>query len=325
MFRTELHPSPLPYKIHLTDPVLTIGSCFSETIGQQLADHKFNVCINPFGTVYNPISIHRLVELCLKKQLPDEAGYAQRDDVYFHYDFHSRFAALSLNDLKHSLYRTVTFAHDSFQQTNWLMITYGTAWVYKLKSTDRIVANCHKMPGPLFIKELLSLEKIIESFNKLYLQLKACNPDLHILLTVSPVRHVRDTLELNSVSKSVLRMACHTLCNTYSGVHYFPAYEILLDDLRDYRFYASDLIHPSEEAGRYIWQKFTEACMDDHARNFINEWSSISQALSHRPALPGSKSHKRFLEDTIRRLEKLKGTVNVQNEIEALTKQLHES
>ncbi len=324
MFRTELHPSPLPHKIRLTDSVLTIGSCFSETIGQQLARHKFNVLINPYGTVYNPLSIHRLVELSLKKQMPDEGGYARRDDVYFHYDFHSRFSALSPNELKESLYDVIAFAHEFLQHTHWLMITYGTAWVYRLKSTNQIVANCHKMPGPLFEKELLSQEKITESFDILYHQLKSYNSALHILLTVSPVRHVRDTLELNSVSKSALRLACHTLCNTYPDVHYFPAYEILLDDLRDYRFYASDLIHPSEEAGRYIWQKFTEACMDDYTRNFITEWNSIFQALSHKPFLPGSNSHRKFLEETLRRLEKINGVVNVKDEIEMLKNKLNE-
>lgn len=257
--------------------------------------------------------------------MPDEGGYARRDDVYFHYDFHSKFVALSLTDLKESVRNSLTRAHDFLQHTNWLMITYGTAWVYKLKSAERIVANCHKMPGHLFEKELLSQKKIIESFDGLYHHLKSYNPSLHILLTVSPVRHVRDTMELNSVSKSVLRLACHTLCNTYADVHYFPAYEILLDDLRDYRFYAPDLIHPSEEAGRYIWQKFTETCTDEQTRSFIAEWSAISQALLHKPFLPGSKSHKKFVEDTIRRLEKLNGVVNVREEIDTLKNQLHES
>ncbi len=324
MFRTELHPAPLPHKIRLNDSVLTIGSCFSDTIGKQLAQHKFSTLINPFGAVYNPISIHRLIGWSLKNQMPDESGYAQRDDVHFHYDFHSQFAALSVNHLKESLRHALALTHNFLQHTNWLMITYGTTWVYRLKSADRIVANCHKMPGRLFAKELLSQKKIIKSFDALYHPLKSKHPNVHILLTVSPVRHIRDTLELNSVSKSVLRLACHTICTAYPDVHYFPAYEILLDDLRDYRFYASDLIHPSEQAEDYVWQKLTEACMDENTRSFIAEWRSIRQALMHRPFLPGSQSHRRFIEDTIRRLKELSSVVNVKNEIEALKNQLHE-
>lgn len=323
MFRTELHPTPLPVKIRLTDSILTIGSCFSDTIGQQLNDHKLTTLINPFGTIYNPVSIHRLIELAADKRMPDEAGYALRDDVHIHYDFHSKFDALSRQALESSIQNSINLAHQFLQDADWLMITYGTAWVYRLKSTGHVVANCHKMPGSWFAKELLPQHLIITSFDTLYKKLKSKNQQLRILLTVSPVRHVRDTLELNSVSKAALRLACYELSTRYTDVYYFPAYEILLDDLRDYRFYAPDLIHPSKEAEHYIWQKFTECCMDEHLRAFVQEWNFILQALAHRPYLPESKSHQRFVKETIRRLDKLKSLVNVEHEMATLMKQLH--
>lgn len=324
MFRTELNPVPLPEKINLKHPILTIGSCFSETIGNQLTDHKFNTCINPFGTIYNPISIHQLIELALYNRLPDESGYAQREDVHVHYQFHSRFAALNRTALEDSIKKALSETHHFLQSAKWIMITYGTSWVYRLKSDNTVVANCHKMPGQLFGKELLSPDTIIASFDALYSKVKSVNPGLQILLTVSPVRHVRDTLELNSVSKSILRMVCYSVSTAYADVYYFPAYELLLDDLRDYRFYASDLIHPSEEASRYIWQKFTEACMDEGTRNFISEWSAIRQALLHKPFVPGSRSHRQFVESTVKKLEKLKNMVSIEHEVETLLNQMHE-
>jgi hypothetical protein len=322
MFRTELHPSPFTRRISLTHPLLTLGSCFSENIGKRLDENKFTVLVSPFGTVYNPVSIFHLITLALDNRQPDEEGYGQRDDVYFHYDFHSSFSSLDQHTLHQSLQQTIALTHQFLKATRWIILTFGTAWVYVHQATGKVVANCHKMPGHLFHKELLSQKKIIGSFNDLYTKLHALNPGVEIILTVSPVRHLRDTLEGNSISKSVLRIVCHTLSITYPHVHYFPAYELLLDDLRDYRFYASDLIHPSEEALEYIWQKFIATCMDEQAQSFITEWTSIRQALAHRPFLPGSQAHKTFVLNTLQRLEKLSSIVNVRPEMEALQKQL---
>ncbi len=322
MFRTELHPAALPRSIALHDYILTVGSCFSEGIGRQLADYKFNVLANPFGTVYNPLSIHQLVYQMVENQSPADDGYLQRDDVFLHYDYPSRFAALSRSELSQSLTSAIAASHRFMTKTRWLMLTYGTAWVYRLRQNNRLVANCHKMPSSLFTKELLTEKQIVDSFNNLFEKLKATCPDPQVILTVSPVRHLRDTLELNSVSKAVLRLACHTLCQTHEAVHYFPAYELLLDDLRDYRFYDADLLHPSAEATDYIWNKFVQSAMDEEARKFIQEWHNIKQALNHKPFLPRSRSYRQFIEATLKRLEQLKHRVDVSAEIQNLQNQL---
>ncbi|GIV36237.1 MAG: hypothetical protein KatS3mg032_0616 [Cyclobacteriaceae bacterium] len=322
MFRTELHPQALKNRISLRHSIFTTGSCFSDTIGQALTENKFTVLNNPFGTVYNPLSIHRQISHSLDNRMPDEHGYLQRDDIFLHYDYHSRFAAFSKHSLEELLSSAVSGAHRFLQNTHWLIITYGTAWVYRLKENNRPVANCHKMPDQHFIRELLTEPEIVHSFGELYRKLKSLRPDLQIILTVSPVRHLRDTHELNSVSKAVLRLACHQLCHNYAGVYYFPAYELMLDDLRDYRFYDTDMIHPSREAIQYIWNKFIQSAMDEETRNFIKEWESLRQTLTHKPMFPGSRSHKKLIEATLARLEKVKHLVDVSAEIESLQKQL---
>jgi hypothetical protein len=322
MFRTELTPAVLPRLIALHHPILTVGSCFADTIGQQLGASKFNVLSNPFGTVYNPLSIHLLLLHSATNTPPRDDGYLQREDVALHFDFHSRFAALSRSALAQQITNVINTAHRFLHHARWLLITYGTAWIYRLKETHRLVANCHKIPASIFTKELLTEKQILDSFDELHQTLSIMNPHLQIILTVSPVRHLRDTLELNSVSKSVLRLACHTLSQQYANVHYFPAYELLLDDLRDYRFYHSDLLHPSAEAVQYIWDKFIQAAVDDSTRQFIQEWAAIRQALEHKPLVPNSRAHIQFVEATLNRLQKLSTLVDVSNEMEALKKQL---
>jgi hypothetical protein len=224
--------------------------------------------------------------------------------------------------LKDQLNNLIVTTQSAIQQTQWLFITYGTAWVYERNDTQEIVANCHKMPQSLFDKYLMTQKKVLDSFNTMYQDLKSLNPGVNIILTVSPVRHLKDTLELNSVSKAVLRVACHTLTQQYADVYYFPAYEILMDDLRDYRFYKPDMIHPSEAAEEYIWQKFIEQYFDADLKAFLIRWKEIRSALAHKPFHPASSAHQQFIKETIKKLEELKGLVNVDKEMAELKKQL---
>jgi len=178
------------------------------------------------------------------------------------------------------------------------------------------------MPGSGFTKSLLSQKKILESFDTLYRDLKAFNPTCKIILTVSPVRHLKDTLALNSVSKSILRLACHTISETFDGVHYFPSYEIMLDDLRDYRFYKSDMIHPSEEAEEYIWNKFSDCYFDDQTKEFIKKWNPIYTSLQHKAFHVGTDAHQTFLKKILSQLEELSKTVSVDEEIAFIKAQI---
>ncbi|NOS91126.1 MAG: GSCFA domain-containing protein, partial [Cyclobacteriaceae bacterium] len=210
--------------------------------------------------------------------------------------------------------------HDYIKSCRVVILTYGTAFVYRRNDNHEIVANCHKMPSALFTKELLSAELILHSANETFDLLRKLNPEIRIITTVSPVRHTKDTLQLNSVSKSILRLCAHELQK--SGIDYFPAYEIMMDDLRDYRFYKSDRIHPTEEAESYIIDKFGDQYFDRATKNLLVEWNTIRQALQHKPFQPTSSAHQTFLQKTLERLESIRHTIQVEEEITAIKSQL---
>ena len=321
-FRTSLQSKPSSRRISLSDRILTIGSCFSDAIGSQFVSNKINCSANPFGVIYNPASIHKAVQYSILNEPVPEGTFLQRDDVFFNYDFHSEFASMNLSHLQDQLKAIISSIHSFLRETNWLIITYGTAWVYERSETNTIVANCHKMPQSMFTKSLMTPEKVLDLFGSMYRELKSINPDINILLTVSPVRHIKDTLELNSVSKSVLRVACHALTKEFRNVYYFPAYEIMVDDLRDYRFYKADMIHPTQVAEQYIWQKFAEQYFDEELRTFLSKWNEIQLALAHKPFHPASSAHQHFVKEMLKKLEELKGVVDVEEEATALRRQL---
>ncbi len=317
-FRTELTPSVSASTIGLKDTILTIGSCFADEIGSRLTENKFDSWNNRFGTVYNPTSIHCLLLLALENKLPSSESYLHNEEVHFNYNFHSSLSALNQQELENKVKTSIANANEFLKNTNRIIITYGTAFVYRLKNNNEIVANCHKIPSSNFTKSLLRESEVIESFQIFYSKLKSINPDCKIILTVSPVRHLKDTLELNSVSKSILRLSCHSIVNQFSDVEYFPAYEILLDDLRDYRFYKTDRLHPTEEAVEYIWEKFIATYFDEPSKKFIMEWREIRKDLQHQPFHPQSDNHQRFLKSVLNRLENMNTAIDFSNEIETL-------
>lgn len=321
-FRTTLNAGVSKHTFNLSDRIMTIGSCFSDSMGRRLRENKINTLVNPFGTIYNPHSIHRLIRYSIFNEPAAEHTYLTHGDVHLNYDFHSGLSALSKDELKKQLANAIGASHQFIKDAQWMMITYGTAWVYERNDTRELVANCHKQPAAGFSKYLLTQKKILESFASTYDDLRKINPSIRIILTVSPVRHLKDTLELNSVSKSVLRIACHTLQETYPDVSYFPAYEILLDDLRDYRFYKSDMIHPTEDAENYIWKKFVEHYFSADMREFLDTWQSLTAALNHKPFHPASAAHQQFLRMTLTKLEALQSRVDVRSEIEKLKERL---
>lgn len=295
-FRTELSVKPTSIVIDLNDSLITIGSCFADEIGQKLPTVKFNSLVNPFGTVYNPISIHNLLVMAIKQEAPRLSGYCQREGLFVHHDFHSQFADADQAALTAKLNSQIQSVHQFLKHARVLMLTYGTAWAYDQKSAKQIVANCHKIPQQRFDKILLTQKRILESFENLHKLLQEFNPALQIMLTISPVRHIKDTLELNSVSKSVLRLACHTITQSYSNMAYFPAFEIMMDDLRDYRFYKSDLIHPNEVAVQYIWAKFSDSHLTENAKVFLERWAKVEAGLRHKAFNPSGEMHQAFIQ-----------------------------
>jgi hypothetical protein len=315
-FRTELMPRVSAFPMGLKERVFTIGSCFADEMGDRLLENKLNVWNNRLGTVYNPISIHRLLLFGLENKMPTSESYLVADGVHLNYHFHSSVSSLNKEEFENKIRNEISEAAEYLKNTDRIVITYGTAFVYRLKSNNEIVANCHKAPSANFTKSLLTEGEIIESFKMFYSKLKSINPNCKIILTVSPVRHLKDTLELNSVSKSVLRISCNTIINQFSDVDYFPAYEILLDDLRDYRFYKTDRLHPTEEAAEYIWEKFVASHFDEPSRKFIKEWKLVKKDMEHKPFHSKSESHQRFLKSVLDKLEKLNPVIDLSNEIQ---------
>lgn len=321
-FRTILDVDRSAELISIKNQLLTIGSCFADTIGEQLIQHKFNILKNPFGTTYNPLSIHNQLSYAIHNQLPAQHTFLQNQDVHLNYNFHSTLSALSKTALEKALVEKIGKTHYFLKDVKWLMITYGTAWTFTRKDTGEVVANCHKVPADQFERELCTQKRMLDSFEELHTKLKAFNPRLNIILTVSPVRHLNDTLELNSVSKSVLRLACHTITQQHTDVHYFPAYEILLDDLRDYRFYKSDMIHPSADAEAYIWTKFCQQYVDDKTLTFLEKWKKIRSGLQHKPFHVTSSAHQAFLRGLLAQLNEVSNLVAVDDEKESIKNQL---
>lgn len=322
MFRTEIHISPSDTKINLQEKIITTGSCFSDAIGSQLLQNKFDVLVNPFGTTYNPYSIHKTLRYAIYNQVVPEHTYLENQGIVSNYDFHSSFSSHEKSEVEKKLKELIGATHYFLKDASWIIIAYGTAWVYERNDTGDIVANCHKVPSANFTKSLLSQKKVLESFQEFYQGLKTFNPKCKVILTVSPVRHIKDTLELNSVSKAVLRLACQTITEMHSDVFYFPSFEIMMDDLRDYRFYKSDMLHPSEDAEEYIWNKFVNSFLDESTKDFIKQWQPIQTALQHKPFHPKSIAHQSFLRNTLSQLEALQKIASVEREIQFVKSQL---
>jgi hypothetical protein len=321
-FRTALAVPRASWSFGLNDPVLTLGSCFASSIGDRLVTRKFQSLVNPFGTTYHPFAIHQLVRLAANRQPASSDGYVERDKTWYHYDFHSSLCAPSREELSALLNEKLNTAGEFLARTSVVILTYGTAWIHELSSWQRRVANCQKMPSSLFTRKLASPGEIIDDFRSTLQSLRAINPDLRVILTVSPVRHVRDTLPLNQVSKSTLRLACHRLHEGEALVDYFPAYELMVDDLRDYRFYADDLIHPTPFAEEYIWQKFGDAYFNCSTLDFLKLWEPLRQALAHRPLQPQGDAYRAFLKATLKQLERVRSMADVGSEIVSLQEQL---
>ncbi len=310
-FRTEIVPEVSDSPIGLKDKIFTIGSCFADAVGKHLADNRFEVWNNAFGTVYNPISIHRLLDLGLQSKSLETESYLESEGVHYNYHFHSSISGFLKNEIEIEIKNSLADANQFLKKADQIIITYGTAFVYRLKKNNEVVANCHKMPSLNFFKKFLAPSEISESFKLVHDSLKKINPHCKIILTVSPVRHLKDTLELNSVSKSILRLACHEIVNQFSDVAYFPAYEILLDDLRDYRFYKTDRLHLTDEAVEYIWEKFGHSYFEEPTKKFIIEWQKIQRDLAHKPFHEQSERYQAFKEEVLKRQGQLLQTLNV--------------
>ena len=312
MFKFEFNIPESVKKINLTDSIFLMGSCFSDEIGSHFAENKFECLSNPYGTIYNPYSIFKL----LADQVPSE-NTIESQGVFYHWDAHGTISGLTKEEVVTAFDQKRKQTQAFLATTNRLIITLGTAYIYVLKDGS-IVANCHKVPASYFKKRLISQEEIVEQFAQIHSCLSKTNPNLNILFTVSPVRHIRNGLIDNNRSKAILIDAIHSMVSKYDNVNYFPSYEILIDELRDYRFYQSDMVHPSPEAIGYVWKKFVASFFDEASKNFLEEWGRLKVAINHKPFQAKSALHQKFLKSTLGKLEKMNEKVDMSVEIEQL-------
>ncbi len=312
-FRTIYQVKPLPFRISHQSEILTSGSCFATSMGDRLVSGKFPCLNSPFGTVYNPVSIHEQISYAFSSVRPLGDRVVMREGRYVHLDYHSSLSGSTSQECLDRLIHQQELVKKNLTQTNIIMLTYGTAWVHAYQ--HQVVANCHKQPASLFEKRLLTLTEIKESFQQLKNVIDRSNEGVQFLLSVSPVRHLKDGFEENAISKSLLRYACHALKEIHANVHYFPAYELLLDDLRDYRFYADDLLHPNKLAENYIWEQFTQSTMNVETIQLLHEVESVQLALKHQAFHPGTISHLNFLRQLKSRLQKLNKQLPMEPEL----------
>lgn len=300
--------------------ILSMGSCFAQTIGQKMLNTKFDVLVNPFGTIFHPHSLADLLDHALFNDPLDEEGILEMDGLFLHYSTHSDVIGKTPEDLKETYDQRLKLTKTYLEQGTHLILTLGTAWIYEHESFGR-VANCHKQPQKLFKKSLSQLQdmemglwSVLDNFSRVY-------PNLKIILTLSPVRHIKDGIPENQLSKSMLRVLCANLERKMNSISYFPAYEIMMDELRDYRFYKTDRIHPTEEAENYIWEKWKSSVFSSETQSKVTEIQKIQLELAHRPFNPNSASHQKFLQNLLAKLERLNGEFDFSREIE-LTKQM---
>lgn len=302
--------------------MVTVGSCFSDVIGRQLERYKVPTLTNPFGTLFNPLSACKLLQICAGADVELADSFVQNNGRWYSYDFHSSFSAETEEELYEQLDEVLVKTRRFLKKADVLILTLGTANIFRLNITGETVANCHKLPAGNFTRETLLPEEIITAVAETHSLLRELNPNLKLVLTVSPVRHLKDTLELNSVSKSVLRLATHFLTQNLPDITYFPAYELLLDDLRDYRFYKEDLLHPTPLAETYIWEKFTGAYFEEAFRSFTAEWDSVLRGMAHKPFHPESGQHQQFIQQMLEKLRLLQEKTDVTEEMAWFEKQV---
>lgn len=283
-FRTAIKPLEQKGFLSHDGSMIMFGSCFSDNIGRKLYDAMFQVDINPFGTTFNPSSIYDNIKYLLSRTKVSDDNLFVHNGVWNNFRYHSRFSGTEKEEVKDVMNARLESAYDNLTKSKSVFMTFGTAYYYVYLRDEKVVNNCHKLPQYDFEKRILSVESIVADYSSLIVELKQLNPDIKIVFTVSPIRHISDGLAENQLSKSILRVAVSEIIKKYpDNCIYFPAYEIMMDDLRDYRFYASDMVHPSDTAIDYIWEVFCESFMTSGTLDIVKRCIKLSKRLYHRP------------------------------------------
>ncbi len=300
-FRTPVHIPPLRTRIDYSRRGLLLGSCFAENIAARMLGVKLPVVANPFGVLYNPASVARAVEYLAEGRRFTSDDLHTDGNLWFSYAHHGRFSAPDPDTALAEMNRQAAAGSEALRRAGYVVLTLGTAWIYERDGA--VVANCHKQPAAHFTRRRMSVEEVVATLSE---TISRHLQDKDILLTVSPVRHIKDGLAENARSKAILIEACHRLTESLPRTEYFPAYEILTDELRDYRFYAADMLHPSEVAADYVWDRFCESAVDAPVRELMRQAGQIAQAAAHRPLHPGTEAFARFRETMAARARALR-------------------
>lgn len=291
LFRTDVHITPLKQTIAYGEGILFLGSCFADEVGGICQGLGFNAQVNPFGVLYNPLSVaNALQRLHSGKPFSHEEVIQTGEEFYCTFSHNTEYWSHSETELLERVNQALKAAREHFLEAQWIVISLGTAWVYRYRKTQEVVANCHKLPSQLFDRYCLS----VEAASKCLTDLLQAFPDKQFIFTVSPLRHLKDGLHGNQLSKSTLLLAVDQVCERFDNAHYFPAYEILLDELRDYRFYKEDMMHPTDQAVRYIWEKFVEFAIDPAEKPTMQAAGELKQMLHHKPLFPDSDAYRKF-------------------------------
>jgi hypothetical protein len=303
-FRTPVVPLKGNFPISHKTPIMLLCSCFAENIGHELENFKFNIDLNPFGVLFNPVSICKSIERLIEGKIFGEDELFFFNDNWHSFMHHSRFSFPDKRICLQQINKRLELSTEFIRSAHTLILTFGTAWVFYHELTNQPVANCHKMPSGNFNRRILDIDSVVNDYENLFSSLKKLNEKLNIILTVSPVRHLKDGAEENQLSKSILLVAVHELCRKGYAT-YFPAYEIVLDDLRDYRFYESDMVHPSDQAIEYIFEKFSNSWLNEDAIKLNVQIMDIKKATRHHPIFPDSKSFQTFSKNYLKKIAAL--------------------
>lgn len=318
-FRTQVELPKKDAEIKHSDRIMLFGSCFAENIGNLMSGNKFQCDINPFGILYNPLSVAEALSQIAAGKAYVDADLFYSDGCWHSFMHHSSFSDVSREACLSRINARLEQAVEELPHLDWLMITWGTAWLYVLKETGTVVGNCHKQPDKLFLRRLLSVDEIVNTYVLLLDKIRKVNPNLKVLFTVSPIRHIKDGLHGNQISKSTLLLAVHALLQQCQDCYYFPSYEVMMDELRDYRFYADDMLHPSSVAVSYLWECFSECYFSKETKRIMDEWEEIRKALNHKPFDAHSESYRNFLTQIVLKINRLKekfSYFDLQNELE---------
>ena len=296
-FQTQIPIQKSNFPINYTSKVLLLGSCFAENMAEKFEYFKFENVVNPFGIIFNPVSLEKLIRRSIHKKYFTEKDIFYHNEAWHSYEVHSELSNPDKSQFLEALNELIDSTNWHIEKLTHCQITLGTSWVYRHVETNEIVANCHKIPQKQFVKELLSVVQIEASLQNIISEIQNVNTNCNFIFTVSPVRHIKDGFVENNVSKSHLISALNTFKFQVPTANYFPSYEIMMDELRDYRFYGEDMLHPNQTAIDYIWIKFFENYVEEKEFSLMNQVCEIQRALKHRPFNPNSESHKKFLDN----------------------------